>query len=144
MSDILSINLIKSLRKQERRLKRRSGIRVIVQKVTANGVNMLCNAWRPGLPFLQGHLEEHEIVSLAHEALRPLTKLGLRPLISVVNRRSMRDAAKRTKRDPFHFLAAMHNAGLDPIGPTAPENISKEEVERRIALLNANSGTRVS
>ncbi len=137
MSNLLSNELITELRALERRLKHRHGVRVVVQKMTADGVNLLCNAWRSGSPLLQRSMEEHELVALAHEAMRPLFVLGIRPLVGVVSKKSMAHVGKLDRTDPFLLQAAMDTAGIMELRPTSTSTISHEESQRRIALLKA-------
>lgn len=138
MADQLTNELILKLRVEERRLKRRYGIRVAIHKISANGVNLLCNAWRTGTPLFQRQMEEHEAVALVHHAMRPLYVLGIRPLVSVVSKHSMSGIGKLEKTNPFRLRSAMDAAGISELKPTS-ESIPSDETERRIALLKAGT-----
>jgi len=119
------------MRKAELHLKRRSGLRVRVDKLTADKTHVLCTAWRTAPELLQSRMDDHEIVDLVHEALRSLHVLGLRPLVGVTRKRSMAVVPPVVKTDPFHLLAAIQLADE----ARRSDVITMEEVERRAALL---------
>jgi|GEM_PF-1984407 len=119
------------MRKAELHLKRRSGLRVHVDKLTADKSHVLCTAWRTAPELFQSRMDDHEIVDLVHEALRSLHVLGLRPLVGVTRKRSMAVVPPVVKTDPFHLLAAIQVADE----ARRSDVITMEEVERRAALL---------
>lgn len=119
------------MRREELRLKRRSGVRVRVDKLTADKTHVLCTAWRTAPELLQSRMDDHEIVDLVHEALRPLHALGLRPLVGVTRKRSMAVVPPVVKTDPFHLLSAIKEADE----AQRSDRITLEEIERRAALL---------
>jgi len=119
------------MRKAELHLKRRSGLRVHVDKLTADKSHVLCTAWRTAPELFQSRMDDHEIVDLVHEALRSLHVLGLRPLVGVTRKRSMVVVPPVVKTDPFHLLAAIQVADE----ARRSDVITMEEVERRAALL---------
>ncbi len=119
------------MRKAELHLKRRSGLRVRVDKLTADKMHVLCTAWRTAPELFQSRMDDHEIVDLVHEALRSLHVLGLRPLVGVTRKRSMAVVPPVVKTDPFHLLAAIQVADE----ARRSDVITMEEVERRAALL---------
>jgi len=122
---------IAQMRKAELHLKRRSGLRVHVDKLTADKSHVLCTAWRTAPELFQSRMDDHEIVDLVHEALRSLHVLGLRPLVGVTRKRSMVVVPPVVKTDPFHLLAAIQVADE----ARRSDVITMEEVERRAALL---------
>jgi len=122
---------IAQMRKAELHLKRRSGLRVHVDKLTADKSHVLCTAWRTAPELFQSRMDDHEIVDLVHEALRSLHVLGLRPLVGVTRKRSMAVVPPVVKTDPFHLLAAIQVADE----ARRSDVITMEEVERRAALL---------
>ena len=119
------------MRKAELHLKRRSGLRVHVDKLTADKSHVLCTAWRTAPELFQSRMDDQEIVDLVHEALRSLHVLGLRPLVGVTRKRSMAVVPPVVKTDPFHLLAAIQVADE----ARRSDVITMEEVERRAALL---------
>ena len=121
------------LRKAELRLKRRHGVRVNMDKIAADRSHVLCTTWRSGLAVLQRRMDEHEIVDLVHDALRPLHTIGLRPLVGVVQKRTLAEVPEILMADPFHLLAALRRAEESGNGPAG---ISLEEAERRSAVLS--------
>lgn len=102
-----------------------------VDKLTADKAHVLCTAWRTAPELLQSRMDDHEIVDLVHEALRSLHVLGLRPLVGVIRKRSMAVVPPILKTDPFHLIAAIHEA--EEAGGSVM--IAKEEADRRAALL---------
>jgi len=128
---ILTKQQIAQMRKDELRLKRRSGLRVHVDKLTADKTHVLCTAWRTAPELLQSRMDDHEIVDLVHEALRSLHVLGLRPLVGVTRKRSLAVVPPIVKTDPFHLMAAMQVA--EEAGRS--DLIAPEEADRRAVLL---------
>jgi hypothetical protein len=125
---------IQELRKQELRLKRRSGIRVRVDRIAADRTHVLCTAWRSGVALFQSPLDEHEVVHLVHTALRSLNRSGLRPLIGVVKKSNLAEVPRIIKADPFHLISALNGAEELRSGQ---EGIAQAESDRRAALLAA-------
>lgn len=124
---------IAQMRKDELRLRRRSGLRVHVDKLTADKAHVLCTAWRTAPELFQSRMDDHEIVDLVHEALRSLHVLGLRPLVGVIRKRSMAVVPPILKTDPFHLIAAIGEAEE----ARRSDSITPDEADRRAALLTA-------
>ena len=105
-------DLLQSLGKEERRLRRRHGVHLHVDKVTNDGLNALCSCYNAGRSFWRVRQDDHEIVHLAHIALKDLSRVGIRPLITVVYKE---EGVIRVldPTDPFGARTAMGEAGLD-------------------------------
>ncbi|MEO8591242.1 MAG: hypothetical protein ABI432_17825 [Flavobacteriales bacterium] len=109
---MLTSDLIAHLHEQERLLWRRHGVRLMVDKVTADGQNILCSTCQLRRSLFLPALRDHALISLAHEALRPLYLFGMRPLVTVVMKNAVRPFAALEKADPFHLHSALHAAGI--------------------------------
>ncbi len=107
-------DLFASLREEERKLLRRHGLRLRVDKVTNDGLNALCSCYRARKPFLRARPQDNEIADLAHVALKDLNRFGIRPMISVVAKEKAGVVAM-DHTDPFGTRTAIGVAGLEHV-----------------------------
>jgi len=110
MNGIYTDELFAGLHMQERRLLRRNGLRIRVDKVTADGQNAMCTCYCGSGPFWHTELPHYEAVNIAHTALKELVRFGVRPMVSVVSG-VPKDLATMDVGDPFGLRSALRNAG---------------------------------
>ena len=107
--------LLEHLRRQERSLLRRHGVRLRVDRFSADGRNALCSCTQIRRPFFKSTLSDHELVGLAHHTLKELHLFGITPLIGIVPRSSTNAYAPLERNDPFWLIQALRAAGQDDV-----------------------------
>jgi len=119
-----AIQLLANLQDQEPWLQHRYGVRVRVDKVTADGRNALCSACQVRHPFFLAKISAFALVALAHLVLKDLHRFGITPLISTLPARSIPPFVAIEKGDPFRLRDALRAAGKEGIllekGSVAP------------------------
>jgi hypothetical protein len=97
----------------ERRLTRKHGICLRVDRITSDKRNAFCMiAQLPPGPFRTA-LSNETLIEKAHSALAPLHAIGLRPLVSVRSALSVTLASGDDHHDPFGLQLALRNAGME-------------------------------
>jgi hypothetical protein len=115
-----SSELIAHLRKHERTLLRKYGVRLRVDKITADGKSALCSIAQVRRPWFRSMRSAQELIDLAHRALMPLHQVGLSPLISGLPEQPKAAFPAVEKSDPFGIHRALRHAGLEMAHLTAP------------------------
>jgi len=128
------------LHTQQRTLARRNGMRLRVDKVTADGKNALCTCYYESGSFWRTAPVHYEVVDLAHDALKDLLRFGMRPMVSVVCG-VPKSLANMDAADPFELLKAIRVAGLEhlfiPDAPIAVASSAKAPVEQERVVVDA-------
>ena len=109
--------LLYHLRKRERMLLGRYGVRLRVDKITADGKSALCSIAQVRRPWFRSARSADELIELAHDALMPLHHVGLSPLVSVLPGRPKAEFPAMDKNDPFNVHHALLHVGLEALRP---------------------------
>jgi hypothetical protein len=104
--------MIVLLTKAERLLLLHHGLRLQVDRITANGRYALCTAQQVERKFLRSPLHPDLIVHRCHEALSPLYAIGSEPLIKTLPIADGKHHPAMDANDPFRLLSAWRSAGL--------------------------------
>lgn len=94
-------DLLTRLRKHERMLLRRYGMRLRVDKVTSDGKSALCSIAQVRRRWFRSARSTQELIEVAHAALMPLHRVGLSPLISCLPRQPKAAFPVVDKNHPF-------------------------------------------
>lgn len=117
-------DLLAQLCRKERSLLRRHGVRLRVDKITADGRSAICSAGQVRRGFLRSALSTEKLVSLAHAALVPLNQVGLQPFVSVLVDEPRSTFTSRKEEDPFGLRNALREAGMEEMLLPAPSSSS--------------------
>ncbi len=132
----LTADLIAHLCAQERRLLRRHGVRLRLEKITTDGQNAFCSVGQVRRPFFRSMLSVDELIALAHTALVSLHWVGLRPLISALPPGSKKTFAPTDKNDPFGFCHAIRDAGTEEVLLPGTQSVPTTLADLRREALN--------
>jgi hypothetical protein len=105
--------MIVLLTKAERQLLLRHGLRLSVDRITADGRYALCTAMQVERKFLRTALKPHEIVDRCHQALISLHTIGSEPLIQVLPITAALDHPTIEEEDPFQLCTALRASNLE-------------------------------
>jgi hypothetical protein len=94
------------LRANERRLMRRFGIRLRVDRISFDGKSVICSVAQVRRPFL-GPRSPEKLIHLAHGALVPLHMIGFLTLVSVLPRETRPAFNPLDGNDPFGLQHAL-------------------------------------
>lgn len=106
-------DLLYHLRKRERLLLRRYGVRLRVDKITADGKSALCSIAQVRRPWFRPVHSADVLIELAHATLMPLHHVGLSPLVSVLPCGPKTQLPNMDKNDPFNVHRALLHAGQE-------------------------------
>jgi hypothetical protein len=116
-------------------LLRRHGVRLRVDKITADGRNAICSACQVRRPIFRSMLSSDELIAIAHTALIPLHLIGLRPLVSALSPEPKQVFAPIGKNDPFLLCHALREAGTLEVLQHNPGNVQSSFADHRRELL---------
>lgn len=105
--------LLIHLRKHERMLSRRYGVRLRVDKITRDGKNVLCSIAQVRRPWFRSARSTGELIELAQDALMPLRQVGLSPLVSILPRQPRATFPALEQNDPFGIHRAFRYADMN-------------------------------
>ncbi len=131
----VAVDLLAYLRKQETMLLRRYGVRLRVDKITADGRNAIGSVCQVRRPFFRAALSTDELIALAHSALIPLHLVGLRPLVSALAPEPKKVFAPAEKNDPFRLCNALREAGTLEVLQHDPAIVPSSLSDHRRELL---------
>jgi hypothetical protein len=133
MTDHIRVQeVLAELGKMERELLRRYHIRLRVDKVTSDGRSALCSAAQVRRRFLRTDHTSYEVVDTCHEALIPLQRIGISPLIGWLPRERSNEFMKIDPKDPFRIRWALSVMGAPQVPlPVAPYKVSARQLEHQ-------------
>jgi len=126
-------NMLLALDKAERHLLSRYGLRLQVDKVSANGRYALCTAKQVGRKMFRSAMPTEESVAVCHTALIALHIIGLEPLIDIKPHTSSAVMPALDGLDPFGLRVALSATGLEAMlvpGFAVPRRNSQDSMIR--------------
>jgi hypothetical protein len=106
------LELVAKLAVTEKTLLRKHGIRLRVDKISADGINALCSAAQVQRRFLRSDHTQEAIVEHCQLALSPVYQVGLSPLIRAYPHIKGALFEPIDAKDPFGLRSALHTKSL--------------------------------